>query len=384
MSLCLCVLLAADSSSPPPSLLFSLTQPTNHLDMESIDSLAKAINAFGGGLVLVSHDMRLISQVAKEIWMCDNRTVTKFVGEINDFKLLLRRQMMRANLIDNDGKATAKDSAPNAPLFVPLAPLKSFSTTTPNESGKLTVAPPLAPKAAAVEDPVLRARMELAEMAIAKQRARQAAGDKAESEPSAAAGAADDEDAAAAAEKAAQKAQRKAEKEAKEKFEREQEEERIRRKEEKAREIEEAKRLVDQQNKARDEWAKQKAEKDAKIKEAEDAEAARVAEALAKRREEKEARRKAREDARLAEEQARREAAERAVLADPWTQEQQDAFEQALLTYTSALEKAERWSQVAAQVQGKSRNQCLARYRFIKEFLLREAKEKAKAAREAI
>lgn len=31
--------------------------------MESIDCLARAINEFAGGLVLVSHDMRLISQV---------------------------------------------------------------------------------------------------------------------------------------------------------------------------------------------------------------------------------------------------------------------------------------------------------------------------------
>ena len=38
-------------------------QPTNHLDMESIDSLAEAINAFEGGLVLVSHDFRLIGKV---------------------------------------------------------------------------------------------------------------------------------------------------------------------------------------------------------------------------------------------------------------------------------------------------------------------------------
>jgi len=46
---------------------------TNHLDMESIDALAKAVNEFDGGLVLVSHDMRLIGQVAKEIWICDNK-----------------------------------------------------------------------------------------------------------------------------------------------------------------------------------------------------------------------------------------------------------------------------------------------------------------------
>jgi len=46
-----------------------LDEPTNHLDMESIDALANAINEFEGGMVLVSHDMRLISQVAKEIWV---------------------------------------------------------------------------------------------------------------------------------------------------------------------------------------------------------------------------------------------------------------------------------------------------------------------------
>ena len=37
-------------------------EPTNHLDMETIDSLARAINNWDGGMVLVSHDFRLISQ----------------------------------------------------------------------------------------------------------------------------------------------------------------------------------------------------------------------------------------------------------------------------------------------------------------------------------
>ena len=61
--------------------------------MESIDALAKAINEFEGGLVLVSHDMRLIGQVAKEIWICDNRTITKYKGDIQNFKMDMRAQM---------------------------------------------------------------------------------------------------------------------------------------------------------------------------------------------------------------------------------------------------------------------------------------------------
>jgi ABC-type multidrug transport system ATPase subunit len=70
-----------------------LDEPTNSLDPESIDALAKAINEFEGGMVLVSHDMRLISQVAKEIWICDNKTISPYKGDIQSFKLAMRSQM---------------------------------------------------------------------------------------------------------------------------------------------------------------------------------------------------------------------------------------------------------------------------------------------------
>ncbi|KAI7905902.1 P-loop containing nucleoside triphosphate hydrolase protein [Cokeromyces recurvatus] len=70
-----------------------LDEPTNHLDMESIDSLADAINRFSGGVVLVSHDFRLISQVAKQIWRCENGQVTPFEGSISAYKESLRKNV---------------------------------------------------------------------------------------------------------------------------------------------------------------------------------------------------------------------------------------------------------------------------------------------------
>lgn len=50
-----------------------LDEPTNHLDLETIDSLARAIKNFSGGVVLVSHDFRLIDQVADEIWIAEKQ-----------------------------------------------------------------------------------------------------------------------------------------------------------------------------------------------------------------------------------------------------------------------------------------------------------------------
>jgi len=74
-----------------PHLLL-LDEPTNPLDMESIDSLAMCLKKFKGGVVMISHDMRLISQCAEEIYICDNKKITKYRGDIMDFKLHTKKE----------------------------------------------------------------------------------------------------------------------------------------------------------------------------------------------------------------------------------------------------------------------------------------------------
>ncbi|KAL7511322.1 hypothetical protein ACHAXN_008246 [Cyclotella atomus] len=74
-----------------PHLLL-LDEPTNPLDMESIDALARCLNKFKGGVLMISHDMRLISQCAQEIYVCDHKKVTKYRGDIMDFKLHTKKE----------------------------------------------------------------------------------------------------------------------------------------------------------------------------------------------------------------------------------------------------------------------------------------------------
>ncbi|SGZ49655.1 CIC11C00000004955 [Sungouiella intermedia] len=68
-----------------PNLIL-LDEPTNGLDLSTIDSLAEAINDFNGGVVVVSHDFRLLDKIAKDIFVIENKTATRWNGSILDYK----------------------------------------------------------------------------------------------------------------------------------------------------------------------------------------------------------------------------------------------------------------------------------------------------------
>ncbi|KAK2877301.1 ABC transporter ATP-binding protein arb1 [Arthroderma sp. PD_2] len=81
-----------------PNMLL-LDEPTNGLDIPTIDSLADAINAFSGGVVVVSHDFRLLDKIAKDIMVCENKTVRRWDGTIGEYKNYLRKKMINAGQV---------------------------------------------------------------------------------------------------------------------------------------------------------------------------------------------------------------------------------------------------------------------------------------------
>ncbi len=66
-----------------------LDEPTNHLDIESREALVEALTAYSGAVILVSHDMHLLSLVADRLWLVSDGTVKPFDGDLEAYRTLL-------------------------------------------------------------------------------------------------------------------------------------------------------------------------------------------------------------------------------------------------------------------------------------------------------
>ncbi|XP_050526613.1 ATP-binding cassette sub-family F member 1 [Daktulosphaira vitifoliae] len=63
-----------------------LDEPTNNLDIESIDALADAINDYKGGVIIVSHDERLIRDTDCTLWVIEDQTINEVDGDFDDYR----------------------------------------------------------------------------------------------------------------------------------------------------------------------------------------------------------------------------------------------------------------------------------------------------------
>uniref|UniRef100_A0A0N4ZF79 ABC transporter domain-containing protein n=1 Tax=Parastrongyloides trichosuri TaxID=131310 RepID=A0A0N4ZF79_PARTI len=70
-----------------------LDEPTNHLDVETVDALGIALQQFKGGVVLVSHDERLIELVCKELWVVKDKRIFTLEGGLEEYKKHVYKQL---------------------------------------------------------------------------------------------------------------------------------------------------------------------------------------------------------------------------------------------------------------------------------------------------
>ncbi|SEF96241.1 ATP-binding cassette, subfamily F, member 3 [Thalassococcus halodurans] len=69
-----------------------LDEPTNHLDIESREALVEALTAYSGAVILVSHDMHLLSLVADRLWLVKDGTVKPYEDDLEAYRRMLLSQ----------------------------------------------------------------------------------------------------------------------------------------------------------------------------------------------------------------------------------------------------------------------------------------------------
>lgn len=75
----------AELCNNAPDVLI-LDEPTNNLDIESIDALAEAINEYKGGVIIVSHDERLIRETECALYVIEDQTINEVDGDFDDYR----------------------------------------------------------------------------------------------------------------------------------------------------------------------------------------------------------------------------------------------------------------------------------------------------------
>jgi ATP-binding cassette subfamily F protein 3 len=117
-----------------PNLLL-LDEPTNHLDLATREALSMALNEFEGTVLLVSHDRALLREVCDEFWLVSRGGVAPFDGDLDDYQKWLL----------DVSRAVAKGSEPPpvpgfGPQPVDAAPAGRAGTPVAARAGAL--APP--------------------------------------------------------------------------------------------------------------------------------------------------------------------------------------------------------------------------------------------------
>lgn len=105
-------LLFAAITTEAPALLI-LDEPTNHLDIDARDALVEAVNAYGGSVILITHDIRLIELIADDLWLVKNGLCRPYDGDLDDYKKLLLEEKKPTEKIREEKPKERKENTYN-------------------------------------------------------------------------------------------------------------------------------------------------------------------------------------------------------------------------------------------------------------------------------
>ncbi|MBD1389665.1 ATP-binding cassette domain-containing protein [Neiella sp. HB171785] len=97
-----------------PSNLLILDEPTNDLDIETLDLLEELVADYSGTILLVSHDREFVNRVATSCWLFEGQgALIEIYGGFNEIQQYKERQTAQLDQPENKPKAAknAKQSA---------------------------------------------------------------------------------------------------------------------------------------------------------------------------------------------------------------------------------------------------------------------------------
>jgi ATP-binding cassette subfamily F protein 3 len=112
-------LLLALATRDAPHLLI-LDEPTNHLDIDARDALVKALAAFEGAVLLISHDPYLVGLVADRLLLVAGGKVTSYDGDLESYSSSITETPREPNSRKSDTKTTRKAKADARLATAPL------------------------------------------------------------------------------------------------------------------------------------------------------------------------------------------------------------------------------------------------------------------------
>ncbi|MBC7434270.1 MAG: ABC-F family ATP-binding cassette domain-containing protein [Rubritepida sp.] len=135
-------LLLALTTREAPQLLI-LDEPTNHLDIDARDALVKALTAYQGAVLLITHDPQLVELVADRLWLVDGGTVKPFDGDLDEYRAFLAEKArggprLAAAPRKDDKRERAEKRASLAPMQQKLKQLEGDLAKLESEQKMLT------------------------------------------------------------------------------------------------------------------------------------------------------------------------------------------------------------------------------------------------------
>lgn len=79
-----------------PVNLIVLDEPTNDLDLETLELLENILIEYTGTLILISHDRRFINQVVSSVLVYDDNKFTEYVGSYDEYKRVIKQKKVKS------------------------------------------------------------------------------------------------------------------------------------------------------------------------------------------------------------------------------------------------------------------------------------------------